>query len=161
MNTNIDVVVGAQIPDCLKAVCDRGLTTDPDGVLIGDFPLTLQGQPWIIDNPGAYPYWPPVHVTSVFSSIQLWRTKFKGDCIELSTDLPGVKADDINVEIDNGTIKVAAKRADINEDMSRTYVLGTHYDLKSCIAVLEHGVLTISVKKLPEHLPQRVKVTVK
>lgn len=143
-----------------------------DGVWIGDYPPNdhglggiyipptqiIPGQPWIVDDP-------PVKLTVTTGYMQVlplqWRIKQHKDSIELSTDLPGVKAKDLTLEVDVGTLKLSAKRSDTGESILRNYVLDAKYDPRTCAATLEDGVLTVTVKKLPEHMPRKIKITVK
>lgn len=88
-----------------------------------------------------------------------WRIdKSKQDRISLSIDLPGVKENDLNVEIDSGILNLTAKRFDTNQSIKQTYMLGLTFDPNTASAALESGVLTIVVLKRKEHLPRKIKI---
>lgn len=88
-----------------------------------------------------------------------WRADVsKGDRIVLSVDVPGVALDDIEVNIDAYTIRVIGKRSDTGANITHSYTLPQCYDTKAITAKLEHGVLTLVVKKLANMKPRKVTV---
>ncbi len=144
-----------------------------DGVWIGDFPPNDHGLGGVYIPPTQiWPQpWPAEPVepqrlsvnTNLYVSVGplQWRLKHHKDRLELSTDVPGVKAKDLKLEIDAGVLKLEAKRTDTGESIVRNYCIDNKHDPKSCEAALEDGVLTVTFKKLPEHMPRRIKITVK
>ncbi len=89
------------------------------------------------------------------------------DKIELQADLPGVKQEDIDIQIDKGVLtikgerKVAAGRGERNTGaFSRAFTLPDTVDLEKIGAALKDGVLTLTLPKRPEEKPRQIKVAV-
>lgn len=76
----------------------------------------------------------------------------------VATDMPGVRAECLSIDIENGAIKIVGLRFDTNESFELTYNVGTDYDPTTCEASLTHGVLMISIKKLDKFKARRVSV---
>lgn len=72
--------------------------------------------------------------------------------LNYSIDLPGVKEKDLSVLIENGYVKVEAKRSSkgINEEFSTKFKIPSFVETNSLEALLEDGVLTVSLKRIPE-----------
>jgi HSP20 family molecular chaperone IbpA len=72
-----------------------------------------------------------------------------------SVDIPGVKAESLEVEIENGTITARGYRADRpTHEVFESYVIGNDYDATKAEATLEDGVLKVVV---PKHSDKIVK----
>ena len=91
----------------------------------------------------------------------------KDDHYELNVDLPGYKKEDIELSLDQGYLKISAKKDQNTEEknkegkvirrerysgsMSRSYFVGEDLKQEDIKAKFEDGVLTISIpKKQPE-----------
>jgi hypothetical protein len=156
--------------------CDNGSILQNKDLYIGDIPPWDPGPPHeFCHNTPYHPYdpydycrpyekiWPMITATSGY--IQLlpnhWRSNVTETEIKLSCDLPGIKPSDLSVEIDAGTLKVVGTRADTSERIERTWIVTNMFDPTTAEALLENGVLHVTLKKRPEHLPCKVKVKVK
>ena len=85
--------------------------------------------------------------------------------IELHADLPGVKQEDIDIQIDKGVLtikgerKVAAGRGERNTGaFSRAFTLPDTVDVEKIGAALKDGVLTLTLPKRPEEKPRQIKI---
>jgi hypothetical protein len=90
-----------------------------------------------------------------------WTFSVLGDRCTARVDMPGVKAADLMIDIDNGTIKATGKRFDTNVPVMTQQFIGSDFDPKTAEAVLEAGVLTVTVLKFKEKLVHRVPVAEK
>lgn len=137
--------------------------------------------PWPVDlNPyPGYPTYPdvpyplyPVYpmpimqpwITTTISNvtgIHTFKATVVGDSIELRLDVPGVTPNDVLVDIENGFVKVSATRSDTKINNTQSHYVGLDYDARTCEATVEHGVLTITIKKHKEKLARRIPVKVK
>lgn len=88
-----------------------------------------------------------------------WRSKrdVSGTLIT-SIDVPGVGYDSLKVEIRNRTLYVCGTRADSGSTVSEEQFLGFDCDPTTAQAVLENGVLTVTVFKLNKDEVYRVDV---
>lgn len=64
----------------------------------------------------------------------------------LSTDLPGVHINTLDVRVKDGVLHVVGQRFDTSETVEKTFELGEKYDPSTSEATLSHGVFTITVK---------------
>ncbi|NNM32151.1 MAG: Hsp20/alpha crystallin family protein [Gemmatimonadetes bacterium] len=89
----------------------------------------------------------------------------------LRVDLPGVKKDDLHVEVERGDLILKASRKQAQEShtpirverfseatFTRTFSLGDDVDADKISASLEDGVLTVTIPKQEKSLPRRIKV---
>ena len=90
----------------------------------------------------------------------------------IAMDLPGVKTDDLEIDLENQTLTVKANRenslpegfeARRRERMStakfeRSFNLGTSVDIDNIGATLDSGVLQITLPKSDQSLPRRIEV---
>lgn len=78
------------------------------------------------------------------------------DAVTVTMDMPGVDAQDIELTLENGLLKIFGKRD------SRTYTgmvtVGTGIDADRIESTLNHGVLTITAPKLASAKPRRIAV---
>lgn len=90
-----------------------------------------------------------------------------------TADLPGIKAQDLNVTVEGTRLQVSGKRESEREEKTDTYyasersfgsfvrsfTLPQGADGKSVRADLNEGVLTIAIGKSPESQPRQIAVT--
>lgn len=81
-------------------------------------------------------------------------------------ELPGVNRDDINVEMANGYLTVAAARKSASEGeesaaFSRSVSISDEIDTAKVAAAYENGVLTVTLPKREEAKPKKITVAVK
>jgi hypothetical protein len=78
------------------------------------------------------------------------------DAVTVTMDMPGVDAEDVELTLENGLLKIFGKRD------SRTYTamvaVGADIDADRIESELKHGVLTITAPKLPSAKPRRIAV---
>lgn len=162
-----------------------------EGVHIGDFPDWIPGGPLKRDMGGVYPYYPPYRIepspweiphdpipypktfqtvvnTIGYLALSAWTIELTDDSISLSTDMPGVKLEDMKVEITSGVLTVTGVRHDKRngantlEDRTNTQTYQVQmYLAESANAILLDGVLTVKMLKREEFKPKVVKVKVK
>lgn len=94
------------------------------------------------------------------------------DSFELRLDVPGMKKEDININLENSTLTVRgqreSKRTDDTEDyvrverafgtFHRTFTLPDAVDSEQIEATYEHGVLTITVPKTKENTRRQIEI---
>jgi HSP20 family protein len=87
--------------------------------------------------------------------------------IELHADLPGVKQEDVEIQIDKGVLtikgerKLVAGRGERNTGaFSRAFTLPDTIDVEKIAAALKDGVLTLTLPKRPEEKPRQIKIAV-
>ncbi|MBA3976211.1 MAG: heat-shock protein Hsp20 [Candidatus Solibacter sp.] len=92
----------------------------------------------------------------------------------LKADVPGVKLEDINIEVENGTLSISGSRAYSTEEnkggyhrqerfygsFHRAFVLPETVDLEKVAAGYENGVLAITMPKKEIAKPRTIKVGV-
>jgi HSP20 family protein len=101
-------------------------------------------------------------------------TRFPVDLYEdenhtyVRAELPGVNRDDINVEMTDGYLTIAAARkngADGQEEesfsFSRAVSIADEVDANKVSAAYENGVLTVTLPKREEAKPKKISVAVK
>ena len=90
----------------------------------------------------------------------------------VSIDLPGVKPEDVKVEMDDGRLSVSGKRETVVEDktknlhriertkgsFSRVVALPREVDTDNIDAKYEQGVLHITLPKLAEKQPRKIEI---
>ncbi len=84
----------------------------------------------------------------------------------IDADLPGMKKDEINIEIENGILRIFGERkasASIriernNGAFERTFELPYTYDIAAVKAVYRGGVLTLSIPKSAKAEPREIPV---
>lgn len=147
-------------------------TTD-GGVYIGDLP-EWENPSWIRKWPDVKPWVPGPWVPQVspppantHSYVYLnpeppspWHVTTAGDRITLILDVPGVKPEDINVQIESMKISVTGKRADNGFAVLHTWQLTNDYDPTTTEATMELGTLKLVIKKHINKQTHLVKVTV-
>ena len=102
-------------------------------------------------------------------------TRFPVDLYEdenntyVRAELPGIKRDDINVEMTDGYLTIAAARKTAGGDgqeeesfsFSRAVSIADEVEADKVSAVYENGVLTVTLPKREEAKPKKIAVAVK
>ncbi|WP_448565431.1 Hsp20/alpha crystallin family protein [Thalassotalea ganghwensis] len=92
----------------------------------------------------------------------------------ITAELPGVKKDDINIELHDGILSIEAKIDTTKESkddkvitkerrtgfFKRSFNIGQGADSNDISAKFDNGVLTLSAPKLPDEMSNRRKITV-
>jgi HSP20 family protein len=90
-------------------------------------------------------------------------------------DVPGVKNDDLNIDVHNDVLTVTGTRTAresketetlhhterSNGTFKRTFRLGNKVDSANISASLDDGVLTVTLPKTPNSTPRKIPVTIK
>lgn len=76
----------------------------------------------------------------------------------LKIEMPGVKSGDLDVTVENRTLKVKGKSR-IGKEFSYTYSLHSNVDTEAVTAKLEDGLLEISLPKKPESTPRKITIS--
>jgi HSP20 family protein len=98
----------------------------------------------------------------------------EGERYVLRADLPGVREEDVKVELEENVLTVSGERRSEHEDrgegyyrverssgsFSRSLVLPEGVDPQAIHARIEHGVLEVSVPKPQQRAPHRVRIDV-
>ncbi len=107
-----------------------------------------------------------------------WTMSPRADIVEgekeflISMDLPGVKADNLEIDLENHTLTVKAHRETSlpegfelrrrerpsSDSFVRSFTLGNAVDADKIGAKLEDGVLQITLPKTDQSLPRKIKV---
>lgn len=74
-------------------------------------------------------------------------------------EVPGVKAEDISVEMVDRTVKISWKREG-RKDSKRSYKLDESHDVESVRSTLSNGILSISVAQSKSAAPRKIPVVV-
>jgi HSP20 family protein len=91
---------------------------------------------------------------------------------EVTVDLPGLKPEEVNVELKNGELWISGKREEEKEEKGKTYhrIERRHGEFRRVLplpstineeqieAKFEHGVLRITVPKTEEAKPKHIEV---
>lgn len=99
----------------------------------------------------------------------------KSDRYELSLDLPGVKPEDVKVELDGNTLKIEAERKSEERKETETVLVNNRYygkishaftlsddvDSGQVNAHLDNGTLMVSMKKRVATQPRRIEIGAK
>lgn len=110
-----------------------------------------------------------MHAT-VYPPLTMYETK---DSLILNAELPGVRAEDLDISVEGDTLSLQGKRKrNLEEDkisfhrreietgnFSRALALPTKVDLNNMAAKLTDGILTITLQKAEEVKPRQVKIT--
>lgn len=94
-----------------------------------------------------------------------------GDHYVLTTDLPGVDPGSVDVDVDNGTLTISARRTARSDDSAqwlanerffgsyrRQLSLGDGVDASSISATYENGVLTVTIPLSERAKPRKIDV---
>jgi HSP20 family protein len=97
----------------------------------------------------------------------------KPDCYELNLDLPGVKPEDVKLEIDGSTLKIDAERRSEERKETDTVISSNRYfgkfshaftlsddvDANQVLANYDHGTLKVQLKKKMVTQPRRIEIS--
>lgn len=101
--------------------------------------------------------------------------KDKGDHVEISAELPGVKKDDINITLENGILTLTAEtRHEEKEEKQgriirqerrygkylRSFDLGSGVNENDIKASFADGILTLTAPKAQEQLPESKRIQI-
>ena len=80
------------------------------------------------------------------------------DKLILSTDIPGVKKENVDLQIEGSVLLLKCKRSDkdTNTLIERTYEIDSKIDQSTITAALEDGVLTIELPFAASTLPRKI-----
>ena len=99
-----------------------------------------------------------------------WRD---GDTFEVEFDLPGVRPDSINLDVERNVVTVRAERAALDGKLemlaserprgvfSRQLVLGENLDTEQIQASYDSGVLTLRIPVAEKAKPRKISITTK
>jgi HSP20 family protein len=102
-----------------------------------------------------------------FMPMDAWRD---GDTFHIEFDLPGVRADSIDLDVERNVLTVRADRAALNGEVeliaaerpsgvfSRQLILGDNVDLDKISASYHDGVLSLEVPVAEEAKPRKIAV---
>jgi HSP20 family protein len=139
---------------------------------------------------GSWPHWSPAVLDDVRKELgRLFEGVFEGDEVsrgyspstnvaetekgyEVSIDLPGVKANDVNIEFKDGQLWISGERKPHAEEKGKTFhrierrfglfrrviPLGTDVDVDAIGASFKDGVLVVDVPKVPAARSRRIEV---
>jgi HSP20 family protein len=96
-----------------------------------------------------------------------------GDHFLLKADLPGLKDEDVKIEVQDGTLTISGEREAEHEaseggwyriersfgSFSRSLTLPEHVDASAISADFRDGVLEVRIPKPEERKPQRIEIT--
>lgn len=97
----------------------------------------------------------------------------KNDSIMLSAEMPGVAKEDFDVRIDGDELTISGKRKPVDSklklvhgesgeaDYLRTFLLSDELDTSNVQAKVGRGILTLTLHKKKEILPQKNSIEVK
>jgi HSP20 family protein len=96
------------------------------------------------------------------------------DAVEITADLPGLRAEDVEVTVDEGTLSIAGERKleEVDEgetfhrverlygSFERTFTLPNSIDVDKIEARFSNGEMVLNLPKLEESKPRSVKIKV-
>ena len=99
--------------------------------------------------------------------------KEKRDCFVVEIDLPGVKKEDIKVEVEENVISISGERTAEKDEDCKSHIAGRHFgafdkrvklpesaDMNAIIAKYENGVLTLMIHKKAECVNERKNIVI-
>jgi HSP20 family protein len=122
-----------------------------------------------LDQLAGNEWWPNLRRTAAFPAVNASEND-KG--LTLTAELPGIDASKLEVHVDKDSVTVAGQRADAAgtkdesyvrrerwfESFRRTIDLPFDVDPEKCEAVYERGVLTLKLRRVPEHEPKKLTI---
>jgi len=87
-----------------------------------------------------------------------WKLEVKHDRINAMIDVPGCKAEGIELELTNGKLSVKATRSKAGGYSHFDTFIGMDYDPETAEAELEDGVLTVTVMRFKDKIAKRITV---
>ena len=88
------------------------------------------------------------------------------DKIELHADLPGVKQEQLEIQVEKDVLTLRGERTlprkgeRLSGAFSRSFTLPKTVDVEKIAATLRDGVLTLTLPKRPEAQPRQIKVAI-
>lgn len=99
--------------------------------------------------------------------------KEKTDCFVVEVDLPGVKKEDIKVEVEDNMISISGERTAEKDNDFKSHIVGRHFgtfdkrvklpesaDMNNIMAKYENGVLTLVIHKKPEFVNEKKNIVI-
>ena len=95
------------------------------------------------------------------------------DSLTIEAALPGIKPEDVDITVENGTVRISGKTADertaeegsyvLQEirrgNFSRTVTLPTGLEPDKATASFEHGILRLEIPKAEQVKPRQIKIS--
>lgn len=95
------------------------------------------------------------------------------DAVTIEAALPGIKPEDVDITVENGTVRISGRTADertaeegsyvLQEirrgNFSRTVTLPTGLEPDKAIATFEHGILRLEIPKAEQLKPRQIKIS--
>ena len=95
------------------------------------------------------------------------------ESVTIEAALPGIKPDDVDITVENGTVTIAGKTADertaeegsyvLQEirrgNFSRSVTLPTGLEADKASATFEHGILRLEIPKAEQVKPRQIKIS--
>jgi HSP20 family protein len=95
------------------------------------------------------------------------------DALTIEAALPGIKPEDVDITVENGTVRISGKTADertseegsyvLQEirrgNFSRTVTLPTGLEPDKATASFEHGILRLEIPKAEQVKPRQIKIS--
>ncbi|MEX0327036.1 MAG: Hsp20/alpha crystallin family protein [Puniceicoccaceae bacterium] len=108
--------------------------------------------------------WSPLRISGRVRSLPL--DVYEGDDERvIRLEMPGVKKDDIQLELENAILSVEAKRIEKTEsgdstiELSRSVSVSDDIDAEKIKAHLENGILSISLPKREQAKPKQITIS--
>ena len=99
--------------------------------------------------------------------------KEKTDSFVVEVDLPGVKKEDIKVEVEDNVISISGERTAETDGDFKSHIIGRHFgsfdkrvklpesaDMNDIMAKYENGVLTLVIHKKPEFVNEKKNIVI-
>ena len=95
------------------------------------------------------------------------------DAVTIEAALPGIKPEDVDITVENGTIRISGKTADERKaeegsyvlqeirrgSFSRTVTLPNGLEPDKASATFEHGILRLEIPKAEQLKPRQIKIS--
>lgn len=124
-------------------------------------PIPMKTLPYVAPNTNEF--WPPPgwignSVITIGNTADPWKLTPKVDRIIAEIDVPGCKAENIELELTNGKLSIKAHRNNNGGYSSFETYIGPDYDPETADAECEDGVLTVTVMRFPQKIAKRIPV---
>jgi HSP20 family molecular chaperone IbpA len=113
-------------------------------------------------RPAPAPAWPQANFEDLKNPEQSQHIRETGDSVELSLDVPGVKAQDLKVQVEDGVLRVSGERktAGCQSKFDRSFAVDSNaVNISAVKANLDAGVLTLTVPKREKAAPKSIAIT--
>jgi HSP20 family protein len=95
------------------------------------------------------------------------------DAVTIEAALPGIKPEDVDITVENGTVRISGKTADERKaeegsyvvqeirrgSFSRTVTLPNGVEPDKATATFEHGILRLEIPKAEQLKPRQIKIS--